>query len=97
MIKQVGRDTPLSATPNPSPISTGPGNSLIDRIFPTTEQRAANKEHRIERRADNKINRENNRLDRQANRDERAGQRQSRRSCGRGSCGGRALGFVGYN
>lgn len=98
MPKLAGRDYPLSATPTPSAISSGPGKpDLIDRIFGTAESRAANKEKRQERRADNKLDRENNRLERQAYRGERRGQRQANRSCGRGSCGGRALGFSGYN
>ena len=98
MIKATGRDYPLSATPNLSPVTSGPGKpDLIDRIFKSPKERAENKLKRQERRAENKIDRENNRLERQANRDARQGQRQARRSCSRGSCGGRALGFSGYN
>jgi len=98
MPKLAGRDYPLSATPTLSPVTSGPGKpDLIDRIFKSPKERAENKVKRQERRADNKIDRENNRADRQANREARQGQRQSNRACRGGSCGGRALGFVGYN
>jgi hypothetical protein len=59
--------------------------SLKDRIFGTPEERA-----------DNKLNRQNNRADRQANRQANREDRRSRR-CSGGSCGGRAMGFGGYN
>ena len=93
-----GRDYPLSATPNLTPVSSGPGKpDLIDRIFKSPKERAENKLKRQERKADNKINRENNQFEAKAYRQAKREERQSRRSCKRGSCGGRALGFSGYN
>jgi len=78
----MGRDYPLSTTPNLSPVSSGPSFLGL-----------GNKEKRMER----KENRQANRAERQSNREVRQsnrGPRCTKRGCpGQGS----GMGFGGYN
>ena len=80
-----GRDYPLSATPNPSPVSTG--SSFLG---------LGDKEKRAERKEIRQANREERQTNREVRRSNRGG---GGFRCGRRGCPGQGsgMGFGGYN